>query len=85
MNCRNCKHFGQGVFRHGANGPVIEPVPNMQWGVCLHPKVASEYVIDWLHREKQSEPVSDGLLASCDEGRGDIQVGPNFGCIHFEH
>jgi hypothetical protein len=33
---------------------------------------------------KEAECPINGVLATCDEGRGDLIVGEEFGCIHFK-
>ena len=53
-------------------------------GLCLHPALGSDYVDDWLNR-KLPEERTDGVFAGCDENRGVLATGEDFGCVHFQH
>jgi hypothetical protein len=84
MNCKNCKHFTYGHFEHYLpDASKIVKSGNEKTGMCLHPKINSDYVESWTGRD-HAEDIMDGLYADCDENRGHLHVGPDFGCIHFE-
>jgi hypothetical protein len=51
-------------------------------GLCLHPSIGSDCVDSWLNRSIPDDRI-DGVFAGCDENRGYLAVGENFGCIHF--
>ena len=53
-------------------------------GLCLHPALGSDYTDNWLNR-KLSEERTDGVFAGCDESRGSLMTGEDFGCVHFQH
>lgn len=80
--CANCKFFRMGWFKHTENGFVIEEVDDVEDGMCLHPKIGSDTKDSWLKTNTETPPI-DGIYASCDEERGHLHVGKNFGCIHF--
>lgn len=86
--CLNCKHFANGHFEHNESvfhpekGCRIVESDNADFGVCLHEKIGSDYVDDWLDRSSCDH--IDGMRATCDEGRGHLMVGKDFGCVHFE-
>lgn len=82
MICKNCKYFKKGHFKHSSEGPIIFEEESST-GMCLHLKICSDYVDDWLGRETET-PINDGVYANCDENRGHLIVGEHFGCIHFE-
>lgn len=82
MNCKNCKHFSKGYFQHSEIGPIIV-WQDSKFGMCLCEKVTSDNINDWLGREPKEQSI-DGLYAGCDENRGSLSVGEDFGCIHFE-
>lgn len=50
------------------------------FGRCTHPKMLD----DANSLEAGDKCPADGVYATCDEYRGDLFVGINFGCIHFE-
>jgi hypothetical protein len=50
----------------------------------VHPSLGSDYVDDWLGR-KLPEERTDGVYAGCDENRGHLNTGEDFGCVHFQH
>lgn len=81
--CDSCKYFKIGYFERAYNteGFKIKD-KNCEHGLCLNPKVSSDYVNDWTHRK--NEIALDGLHSTCDEERGDLLVGKRFGCIHWE-
>ena len=74
--CATCISFSRELL--GGFGPTK---PGR--GICLNPKVTSDYSSDWLKQNVNGCPV-DGAYASCDENRGDLEVGEQFGCIHWE-
>ena len=53
-------------------------------GLCLHEAVQSDYVCGWLRRDIKDTPAFRGLVASCDETRGNLTTDQDFGCIHHE-
>lgn len=59
-------------------------------GICLNLKVTSDFDMDWIHGSNYHEMIekmkygNDYLFSTCDESRGEIEIGENFGCIHFE-
>lgn len=81
--CKDCHFYDRGVFVM-RNHVVELDQRNDGAGICLHPSMRSDYVHDWLARDKSAEPPKDGVHATCDEGRGELQVGEDFGCIHWE-
>jgi hypothetical protein len=82
MNCKDCKHFARGgIFQHKEPNLILDETKHN--GLCLNQKVASDHVDGWLSRETLPYQ-TDGIYAGCDENRGYLLVGENFGCIHFE-
>ncbi len=79
MNCKNCIFFIKGEFHH--KGFIQDDLKEM--GFCLSKKIRSDYVDDWLNRDDGSDVLTDGIVATGYEGRGELLVGENFGCIHF--
>lgn len=80
MYCKDCKYLKKGLF---CNDGFVENL-EIDRGYCFNEKIQSDYVDGWLGRENlPSEPL-DGIIATCDEGRGELIVGELFGCIHFE-
>lgn len=90
MRCANCKFFKMGYFEHNISvfqpegGCHLEESDNPELGICLHEKIVSDYKDGWLKTNTKTPP-DDGIYATCDEGRGHLIVGKNFGCIHFEY
>jgi hypothetical protein len=80
--CANCKFFKMGRFEHSVVGNNLKETNNPKDGICLHPKVGSDYKNGWMGLD--IDLPKDGIYASCDEERGELYVGENFGCIHFE-
>lgn len=88
MRCASCKYFSTGNFTHNTDvfhsedGCRIEnDVAEKDYGICLNEKVSSDYVDDWMKRKVDKS--SDGIYATCDEGRGHLEVGKDFGCVHW--
>lgn len=79
MRCASCKFFTTGHFVHNTN--VIENTEKTDYGICLNEKISSDYVDDWMKRKV--EKTTDGIYSTCDEGRGHLEVGKDFGCIHW--
>lgn len=69
MNCKNCKYYYTEHFDSTDGGFTV--------GRCGNPLL-------WADGDGAKECADNGLLATCDEGRGELEVGENFGCIHFE-
>ena len=96
--CKSCKHWRRGgAFTshrpgYGAStsfetigaGVFITTDPKALFGICLHPSVVSDYTSSWLKRKIRHNEPQDGVHAICDEERGDLAVGQDFGCIHHE-
>lgn len=81
--CANCKFFTNGFFEHDPEiGFTIQVTDDPKDGMCLNPKIGSDNTRGWLKHSDDTHP-EDGIYASCDEERGDLYVGKNFGCIHF--
>lgn len=93
--CKDCNHWRRGgSFSHHPspgsesmekeNGAVIHCTtkPDATHGLCLHPVMGSDYIWDW-RRTRLGLP-STGVFATSDEERGDLLVGEDFGCIHFQ-
>lgn len=86
MNCKDCKYWRRGgYFTHGDGWGIgiLKQDENSKEGLCLHPSMSSDYIDGWLKRDRSRE-INDGVIAGCDEDRADLQVGENFGCVHFE-
>lgn len=47
------------------------------YGMCNNPLMVDD-------SEEVNECPEYGVYATCDEQRGDLRVGQNFGCIHFK-
>jgi hypothetical protein len=92
MHCKTCKHFARGgEYRwHRCDDglkQVVEIDPSARTGLCLHSAMQCDYVASWtthLADDQELECTHDGICASCDEGRGTLCVGEDFGCIHHE-
>lgn len=69
MNCKNCKYFSIGGADLIGNPEGI--------GKCNNYLLADDY-------KKDTDCAINGLLATCDESMGELFVGEEFGCIHFE-
>lgn len=50
----------------------------VKWGECNHPAMLDDDT-----KEADEAPI-DGVYATCDEYRGQLFVGEEFGCIHFK-
>ena len=98
MRCKTCKHFARGgEYRRPCDiGGDHKRIParlvtdeTAKTGLCLHPAMRSDYVedwtvgIDWEKDHERAAPVN-GVCASCDEMRGFLSVGEDFGCIYHE-
>ena len=93
MNCKTCKHFARGgEYRRKYWGGTLDTRlvtdEAAKTGLCLHLAVRCDYVDGWDGRVVDGEEPSprdaphDGVYASCDESRGMLCVGEDFGCIH---
>ena len=72
MNCKHCKHYSTRVEKYVL---TYEPgVKQRNVGQCNNPLLV----------QGGGGCPENGLLATCDEGRGELEVGENFGCIHFK-
>jgi hypothetical protein len=81
MRCHNCKYFTTYKFTH-RNLIEIED-DGSDFGVCLHEKIYSDGVGSYM---KRAYPTSkDAIVSTCDEERAGLDVGRDFGCIHFEN
>lgn len=84
MTCKTCKHWYRGgEFVHAPEGRALNVCDDSRTGLCLHPSMGSDYVDDWMQRKPPQER-TDGIYAGCDEGRGHVVMGEDFGCIHFQ-
>lgn len=86
MTCKECKYWNRGgYFEHDKvdwDKHILKTDETSQFGLCLHEKISSDYVVGWLKRS--GEKFTDGIWADCDENRGAVETGQDFGCIHFE-
>lgn len=62
---------------------VCELSISSNFGLCLHPSIASDCMDSWMDRCTKRCPV-DGVYSTCDEERGQLVTGQKFGCIHFK-
>lgn len=74
MICKHCLYFTP-FEDHARFGYPLN------YGRCNHNKIVDDLYVE--PQKDNSLPI-DGIYATCDEGRGELQVGENFGCIHFE-
>lgn len=74
MNCKNCIHFNP-FTDHATYGYPIG------YGRCGHSKIVDDLAV---YPKKDNTMPKDGVYATCDESRGELQVGEDFGCIHFD-
>lgn len=74
MICKNCKYY-QPFEDHSMYGYLLS------YGRCAHFKIVDDLAV---YPSKDSNMPKDGIYATCDEGRGELQIGEDFGCIHFE-
>ena len=58
--------------------------PDAVDGLCLHPAMGSDYIWDWRSVRPGTRSRTDGVFATSDDDRGDLIVGEDFGCIHFQ-
>lgn len=70
MTCKDCKYLYIDAAPFSAS-------PDLGLGRCSNPLLNDD-------TGKVKQCPDNGVYASCDEGRGELIVGPNFGCIHFE-
>lgn len=73
MICKNCKYYYETTIEFLWAG-----LERQQEGHCSNPLIYDDT------KEGNGECPDNGLYATCDEGRGAIIIGPNFGCIHFK-
>jgi len=85
--CKDCKFWRRGGYFVIENGEPVVRESNRTYGLCLHPKIRCDLVSDCLDRELPTEedgdPPIDGVVATCDEYRAELEVGETFGCIHY--
>jgi hypothetical protein len=67
--CKNCIYFERETSKY---------YPNLSY--CKNDKLVDDNTFE----DEFSDCPIDGIYATCDEQRGELQVGENFGCIHFE-
>lgn len=74
---------GEIIIAKGSRGvPIVCSTDSKsEFGICLHPSIGSDYTNGWLGREDR---MTDGVYAGCDEERAGLEVGQDFGCIHFQ-
>lgn len=70
MTCGECEYFKDTQYGNG------EPIRNA--GYCRNEKMISDHTNGWEGRVISECPI-DGTFASCDEERGHLLVGINFG------
>ena len=75
-HCKNCRHFTPREYPPEHRNPTAAGLHT-----CEHPKFIFEYLSD---DEIRARMAPDGLVIEFDEGWGWV-VGPEFGCVHFEH
>lgn len=68
MNCKNCKYFELQENPYG-------------YGWCSNIKIVDDLATT---EKKDTSMPKDGIYSTCDEQRGELMIGPNFGCIHFK-
>lgn len=68
-----------------AESVIISQNIEDRFGLCLHEKVSSDYVNDWLNRglNDSTDSIYAGDEYASDNGAG-LRVGEDFGCIHHE-
>lgn len=87
MRCKNCKFFRLGSFIEKISeditaGVLVSGKGKNEYGHCLNEKIGSDFLSSFIKKELKIEP--DGIYASCDEDRGMLEVGKEFGCIHWD-
>lgn len=86
-HCKDCEFFANSFEVDkltGTDRKVQKVLDDSDTGYCFNAFIASDFVDDWLKRDQSKERLKAGVYASCDEYRGELTVGKNFGCIHFE-
>ena len=80
MKCHNCKYFTTHklTYKH----LMSTEDDGSDFGTCLHEKIYSDVLHSWMDRNFQK--TKDSIVSSCDEERSTLEVGRDFGCIHFE-
>jgi hypothetical protein len=71
MICKNCKYYYENTIE------FVGSTLTRQEGKCSNPLISDD-------SGNYDGCPDNGIYATCDEQRGDLIVGPNFGCIHFE-
>lgn len=71
MKCKNCSYYVKEIRK-------FVSAPDETIGRCFNPALISDVTAN------VGECPINGLYATCDEGRGELEVGEDFGCIHFE-
>lgn len=69
--CKNCKYFFETHRRYEFSAAF----EFKGFGIC-----SNEHLVE----NGDSTMKDDCLNATCDEGRGELEVGQNFGCSYFE-
>jgi Rad3-related DNA helicase len=75
--CEHCIYFRTEPYYKNE-----EIKKDVNFGVCTNPKIFSDYVNDHEGREYKVMSI-DGINSTCDEERGELIIGKDFGCIHF--
>ncbi len=71
MRCKDCKYYYENTVE------FVGSKITRQEGHCSNPIIGDD-------NGNYSGCPDNGIYATCDEQRGELIVGPNFGCIHFE-
>lgn len=80
--CKDCKYFETRIPSHHDEQHWKRSEDGR--GVCINPKVSSDGTVGWWHGGKYPERTPDSIFADCDENRGHLDIGPEFGCVHWE-
>lgn len=72
--CKNCKYFKPNTRQ----ASYVGDLDGDGFGECISPKIIDDSGDkDDLIRDTSC------IVATCDEQRGSLYIGENFGCIHF--
>lgn len=86
--CESCRYFIRGRFEREIpwelHSPVVVIPEDGDFGRCVNVKVGSDYVEGWIRGDAYAPRTTDSIFADCDENRGDLSVGKDFGCIHWD-
>lgn len=69
--CKNCKYFNEIHWQHAQT----KEIEFRGFGSCSNPH---------LRENGDSDMPDDCLNGTSDEGRGELEIGQNFGCIFFK-